>query len=121
MPEDAIAAYDRAWNTPDATERIELLRQSLTPDAELVDPSAGRIRGYEAISARIGGFGERYPGAQVTITSTIDEHNGCARYAWSITDPDHNPLLHGIDIVDRAEDQRLNRVVMFFGDLPPAG
>ena len=118
MPDDAIAAYDQAWNAPDAATRTALLRQSLTPDAELVDPLAGRIRGYDAISARIGGFGDRYPGARVSITSNIDEHNGFARYSWTISDRDDKPLLHGIDVVEHADDHRLQRVVMFFGDMP---
>ena len=121
MSDDAIAKYDQAWNAADAETRLALLRQSLAPDAELIDPQAGRIRGHEAINARIAGFAERFPGSRVAITSGIDEHNGVGRYAWTITDKDGTPLLNGIDVVDRAEDGRLERVVMFFGELPPAG
>lgn len=117
MIDELIATYDRAWNAPDADTRIALLRRCLTDDAELVDPQAGRLRGREAISARIGGFADRFPGARVTITSEVDEHNGFARYSWTITDRENQPILRGLDVVERADDQRLRRVIMFFGEL----
>lgn len=117
MIDKLIAAYDRAWNEPDADTRIALLRSCLTEGAELVDPQSGPIRGREAISARIGGFADRFPGARVTITSDVDEHNGFARYSWTITDRDDQPILRGLDVVERADDQRLRRVIMFFGEL----
>ena len=117
MIDEAISAYDEAWNAPDAATRSSLLRQGMTPGAELIDPQAGRMRGYDEISARIRGFGSRFPGARVSITSRVDEHNGFARYSWTIVDAAGKALLRGIDVVERADDQRLKRVVMFFGDL----
>ncbi len=117
MLDEVLATYDAAWNEPDSAERGRLLERSLTEDAELVDPS-GRWHGRQAIDERIAGFSERFPGASVTITSGIDEHHGIARYAWTITAADGNTILDGIDVVERAEDDRLRRVVMFFGALP---
>jgi hypothetical protein len=103
----------------DAAERARLLTRSLTEDAELVD-SSGRFQGRQAIDQRMAGFGGRFPGARVTISSGIDEHNGFARYAWTIRAPDGATVLEGIDVVERGEENRLRRVVMFFGPLPPA-
>ena len=80
MFDDVLAAYDAAWNEPDAAKRAQLLARSLTEDAELVEPS-GRFQGRESVNERIAGFSERFPGARVTITSGIDEHNGFSRYA----------------------------------------
>ena len=97
--------------------RAKLLEQSLTPDAELVDPTGGRIRGRDAIGRRIGDFGERFPGARVAISGDVDEHNGFARYAWTISDAEGKALREGIDVVERADDGRLRRVVMFFDQL----
>jgi SnoaL-like domain len=114
-----LAAYDAAWNESNVAERARLLARSLTDDAELVEPS-GRFRGRQAVDERIAGFSERFPGARVTITSGIDEHHGFARYAWSIGAADGEAILEGIDIVERGEDNRLRRVVMFFGPLPQA-
>jgi hypothetical protein len=66
------------------------------------------------------GFGERFPGARVRITSGIDEHHGFARYAWTITDQNDRTILEGIDVVQRTDTGLISRVIMFFGPLPPA-
>ena len=119
MLDDVLAAYDAAWNQSDATERARLLARALTEDGELVDPS-GRYQGRQAILDRMAGFSDRFPGARVTITSGVDEHHGFARYGWSVTGVDGETILEGVDVVQRAEDARLRRVVMFFGSLPQA-
>ncbi len=121
MLDDVLAAYDSAWNEPDAAARAQLLARSLTDDAELVDPTSGRFTGRDAINDRIAGFSDRFPGARLTLTSGVDEHNGFARYAWAITGADGSLILEGIDVVERGDDERLRRVVMFFGPLPEAG
>jgi hypothetical protein len=118
VPEDAIVIYDQAWNAADSATRTRLLEQSLTADAELVDPLGGRIRGRDAINERIAGFTDRFPGARVTITSGVDEHNGFARYAWTISASDGSTILDGIDVVTRADDEHIKQIVMFFGALP---
>lgn len=119
--DEVLAAFDAAWNERDPAARARLLERSLAPDAQLVDPSAGCFNGREAIDRRIAGLDERLPGARVAITSGVDEHNGYGRYAWTITDGAGNEIVEGIDVVERADDHRLKRVIMFFGPLPPAG
>lgn len=128
MPEQAaeelsvdpiIQMYDEAWNTSDVAERRRLLDEALTEDCELVEPR-GRFCGRDAIIDRITGFAERFPGATVDITSKVDEHNGVGRYGWKIVNRDGSELLRGIDVVERATDGRLRRVVMFFGELEPS-
>jgi hypothetical protein len=118
--DDVLAAYDAAWNEPDHAARAQLLARSLTEGAELVDPTSGRFTGRDAINDRIAGFSERFPGARLTLTSGVDEHNGYARYAWAIHAADASLMLEGIDIVERDEDNRLRRIIMFFGPLPAA-
>ena len=113
-----ISAYDRAWNVSGLDERRQALEASLTDDCELVEPR-GRFAGREAILERITGFAGRFPGARVDITTAVDEHNGVARYGWTIVDRDGALILDGIDVVERAADGRLQRVVMFFGPLAP--
>ncbi len=115
--EDVIAAYDHAWNERDPSERQRLLELSWMDDGELVEPQ-GRFRSREAIRERLAAFTDRFPGARVDITSGIDEHHGFLRYGWTITGADGATLLEGIDVCERAEDGRLQRVVMFFGPLP---
>lgn len=57
----------------------------------MLDPRSGRFEGRDAISERIAGFGARFPGARLTLTSGVGEHNGFARYGWAINGP-ANPL-----------------------------
>ena len=121
MVDPQISAYDEAWNAPDDNMRRRLLEDALTADAELVDPTAGRFRGREAIHQRLAGFAARFPGASVGITSGVDEHNGFARYTWTITSADGKTILDGLDVLERADDGRIKRVTMFFGPLPPCG
>lgn len=113
---DAIASYDEAWNEPDADARRSLLEDALTDDCELIDPN-GRYAGRAAVLERIAGFTERFPGAQVTITTNVDAHHGFARYGWQIVDAHGALVLEGIDVVESAADGKLQRITMFFGAL----
>jgi hypothetical protein len=114
--DSVIEKYDQAWNASEVDQRRRLLDAALTDDCEMVEPR-GRFVGRDAILERITGFADRFPGATVEITTNVDEHNGFARYGWKITDREGEPLLEGIDVIERAADGRLGRVVMFFGDL----
>lgn len=114
-----IEQYDKAWNASDSGARRGHLEAALTDDCELVDPR-GRFVGRQAVFERISGFSDRFPGARVDITTEVDEHNGFARYGWTIVDRQGNFVLDGIDVVERGADGRLRRVVMFFGALEPA-
>ena len=116
--DEVLDSYARAWNEPDGDERRRLLETALTADAELAEPR-GRFQGREAIVERISGFHERFPGARVETTTGVDEHNGLARYGWTIFGGDGQTMLEGIDVCQRAEDGRLRLVAMFFGPLPP--
>ncbi len=113
-----IAQYDKAWNTSEEDERRRLLDAALTDDCEMIEPR-GHFSGRDAIYERITGFSRRFPRARVDITTDVDEHNGFARYGWEIIDPEGGLLLDGIDVVERAADGRLRKVVMFFGTLEP--
>ena len=44
-------------------------------------------------------------------------YNGFARYGWKIVDGGGSEILRGVDVVERATDGRLRRIVMFFGEL----
>lgn len=113
---EVIDAYDHAWNARSNDERRQLLATALTDDCEMVEP-IGHYSGREAIVERLTGFSERFPGARVDITTQVDQHHRFARYGWTIVDSDGRQILEGIDVVEIAEDGRLQRIVMFFGTL----
>jgi hypothetical protein len=117
--DEIIETYDQAWNSSELAERQRLLEAALTDDCEMLEPR-GRFAGRQAILERISGFSERFPGARVDITTNVDEHNGFARYGWTIVDRDGTVLLDGLDVVQRGADGRLCRVVMFFETLKSA-
>jgi hypothetical protein len=116
---DPITMYADAWNASDASERRRLLEGALTEDCELIEPR-GRFAGRDAIFERLTGFSDRFPGATVDNTTRVDEHNGFARYGWKIVGRDGSVLLEGLDVVARGADDRIERVVRFFGVLDPA-
>jgi hypothetical protein len=113
---EVVQAYQRAWNAEGAEERHRLLELSLAEDAELVQPN-GRTVGRDAITERISGLGERWPGAHTQVASGTDEHHGFVRYSWNLRTGD-SIVLTGFDVGELAPDGRLRRVVQFFGPFP---
>lgn len=116
--DEVLDAYDRAWNEPETNARRRLLETALADGCEMIEPR-GRFVGREAILERLKGFSDRFPGARVEVTTNVDDHNDFARYGWAILDPHGATLLKGIDVVQRGPDNRLRRIVMFFGELHP--
>jgi hypothetical protein len=115
-----LADYFAAWNESDAGERERLLQQSLSDDAELVDP-LGRWHGVDGVSNRIARYQSIAPGTRVVPGSGVDAHNHVERYAWKIVDPTGNEIMEGLDVTERDPAGRLHRIVMFHGPLPAVG
>jgi hypothetical protein len=112
-----LAAYFAAWNETNSGERMRLLRQSLSEDAELVDP-LGRWQGTARISERIAQYHASAPGTKVVPGSGVDRHNDVERYAWKIVDPAGNEIMEGLDVTERDGAGRLHHITMFHGPLP---
>jgi len=117
--DEVIDAYFQAWNETDAARRQALLEQSITPEAELIDPT-GRWRGIKGVSERIGKYLSSAPDTRVVPSSGLDAHHDVGRYSWSVVDADGHEIIGGLDVVERAQDGRLARVAMFHGPLPSA-
>ena len=49
----------------------------------------------------------------------VDEHNGFGRYRWTVVDREGTEFLRATDLVERAADGRLRRILVFFGELEP--
>jgi hypothetical protein len=113
-----LADYFAAWNETNPIQRVELLKRSVTEDAELIDPN-GRWHGFVGLSERIANYHAAAPGATVVAASGVDVHNGIERYAWKILDTSGTELMEGLDVAERDPAGRLQRIVMFHGPLPP--
>ena len=103
-----LVDYFAAWNETDRERRGDLLRRSVSNDAELIDP-AGRWSGADGLCERIANYHAAAPGTTVVPASGIDTHNGIERYAWKIVDRGGTEVMEGLDITERDADGRLQR------------
>jgi hypothetical protein len=117
--DEVLQAYFDAWNEPDPDKRARLLGCCLTEAAEQLDP-IGRWRGIDGFVERIGRYHEAAPGTRIVPASGVDAHNHVSRYAWQVVNEEGASILEGLDVVERANDGRLKRVLMFYGPLPAA-
>ena len=116
--DELLATYFAAWNEPDSEQRRGALERAVIPDVELVDPT-GRWQGVAGLVDRIGNYQASAPGTRVVLGSGVDAHNDVIRYGWRIVDGQGRELMQGIDVAERAGDERLRRILMFHGPLPP--
>ena len=112
---EIVNVYVAAWNEPDEGKRRQLLERAWTDEGTYTDPQSSAA-GRDALVALIGAFRQRFQGARTELRSTVDEHHGLLRFAWSIVGPG-GPVMEGMDFGELAEDGRLRRIVGFFGPL----
>jgi hypothetical protein len=108
-----IDEYFEAWNEPDSDRRRDLLARSVSAGVELVHPTFGRSDGIDALSGHIASYQAALPNSRVVLTSAIDRHNQLARYAWQVVDAGGQAVIAGIDVVELADDGRLERILLF--------
>ena len=81
------------------------------------------VVGVEGMAELVLGMAERYPGFALQATSGLDTHHGVGRFSWLMTAPDpivaagvnYGRELPGLDFVEFAPDNRISRIVGFFG------
>ncbi len=117
--QEIVATYGAAWNEPDPARRKALLEKAWAADGTYTDPMA-EIAGREALIELISQFQKQMPGAQIVLTSGIDEHHKRIRFGWRVAAPDGATRMEGIDIGQLDEDGRLRSIVGFWGSPPPA-
>jgi hypothetical protein len=113
---ERVATYGAAWGAEES-ERRRLLEAAWADDGVYADPM-GRAEGREALVAHIAGFQAQFPGHEIVMTSGVDEHSGCFRFAWALADADGTTVMEGIDFGEVAPDGRISRITGFFGPLP---
>lgn len=116
---EVIGAYGEAWTEPDPARRAELLERAWADDGVYCDPTT-TVSGRAAMERHIAGFGARLPGCTIVVTSAIDAHDGYARFGWEIRDGSGAAVGEGTDFAVLGPDGRIQRIVGFFGPLPPA-
>lgn len=111
--------YVAAWAETDESRRRELIEQVWAERGEYLAPTTDALVGREALSGRISGFQQRFPGNRIVMTSGIDGHHDRLRYSWAWLDGEGKLVLEGLDIGEIGPDSRLTRVTEYFGPLPP--
>jgi len=115
--EQIIDLYAAAWGEADADRRLDMLRQTLAPDATYTDPTV-HAAGLEALNRHITGVLAKRPGARVVRTSAVDAHHDMARFTWHVELADGTTRPPGIDFVDvDPASCRMTRIIGFFGPL----
>lgn len=112
----AIDRYCAAWNEPDRSKRLAILAQAVTQDVRYVDPTV-EVSGLNALATHIDAVFARYPGSTIVRTTRIDRHHGIARFGWKKVLADGSSLADSIDLVEFRDDEKISRIVGFFGPL----
>lgn len=115
---ELIDAYCQVWCEPDPHKRAQGLASVWAPDASYTDPTV-HATGAAELLAHIAKVIARRPGARVLRTSAVDTHHGWVRFAWRVVEADGTLLPEGIDLVQLSGDGQIQRIIGFFGALPP--
>ena len=107
-----------AWNEPDPTKVRDHLEKALAPEVHFVDPSID-IVGIDAVEADVHRVHEQAPGAVYSRTSDVDGHHNHHRHHWAIH-LDGELLLAGFDVTITDDEDRVEKVIGFFGPLDPS-
>ena len=113
-----VDAWLAAYGEPDDAARAAAVERLWAPDGHLFDPPFAAA-GHDEITGATGAVQQQFPGHRFARTTGVDAHHGIARYGWQLVGPDGAVAVAGLDVCVVGEDGRLNRVVGFFGDLPP--
>ena len=113
-----LKPYLEAFTEPDPARRLELLAKGLTPDAEICGPT--RIfTGYAEISEKIVGFQKNWPECRLVLISGVVCFGNAGHIAKAIVNSKGSVLASGHSVVELAPDDRIRRVLAFWGP-PPA-
>lgn len=116
-PREVVVAYGAAWNEPDEAKRSALLGQAFAEDGTYRDPTASAT-GRPALVAHIGGFQAMFPGRSIDFASGVDVTEAGIRWSWVMRNGDQGEM-EGMDFAELASDGRIQRIIGFFGPMPP--
>ncbi|MCK2244530.1 MULTISPECIES: nuclear transport factor 2 family protein [unclassified Crossiella] len=121
--QQAIAEYAAAWSGNDAETIAAAFARCWAPAGTYTDTVTDTVVGVEGMVQLILGMRAQYPGFTLRPTSALDTHHNVGRFSWLMTSPepivaagvDYGRELPGVDFVEFAPDNRITRIVGFFG------
>ncbi|MFF4099128.1 hypothetical protein [Streptomyces sp. NPDC001903] len=119
----AIADYAAAWSADGAEAIAAALARCWTEESTYIDPVTDTVVGIKGMVELILGTAERFPGYALRATGGLDTHHGVGAFSWLMTAPepmvvagvDYGRELPGRDFVEFTPDDRIARIVGFFG------
>ena len=113
-----VSRYYAAWNESDEGRRIQMLESIWARDGVYLDPTV-QLSGLSALVAHIGAVLAHHPGSRIVMTSDVDAHHGMLRFGWRRVRRDGTMLPESIDLAELSDWGGLQRIISFFGPLPP--
>jgi hypothetical protein len=108
--------YIAMWNEEDAAARRTLIEEAWATDGSYRDPLLS-ADGHAALSEMVQTVHAHYPGQRFTRTTAVDEHNGFARFGWSLGPEEGPATVTGLDVAELTPEGKLRHITGFFGDL----
>lgn len=107
-----VNTYIAMWNETDPDRRRELVAQTVTDDADYIDPLMAGA-GVDGISTMIGGAQGQFPGHRFTLIAGPDSHHDRLRFTWSLAADGAAPAAVGVDFATLAPDGRMRSITGF--------
>lgn len=104
--------YTLSWSESDASERLKLFEQSLSPDCVYIDPLI-QTNGYEQLSGYMIELHKMVPRVQF-ITTAFSSHHDRSLAQWNMLDANGNVLSQGASYGLYGIDGRLIQMTGFY-------
>ena len=105
------------WSEHDLDAIRSHLDLAVSEDCLGIDPQNAH-QGRDALEKNVRAFRTHFPTAVVSLASQVDSHHQRHRYAWEIEINGHT-LITGMDVTTINNNDLIERVDGFFGDLKP--
>lgn len=104
--------YTKSWSETDASKRLKLFEQCLSPDCAYTDPLT-QATGYSPLSGYMSGLQKKVPGVRFVTTDFKDHHDQSLTH-WNMVDGKGNVLAQGASYGRYGVDGRLKQMTGFF-------
>jgi hypothetical protein len=122
----AVGSYERAWTLPAEHDIRDELEHCWTARSTHVNPFTDTVRGINGLTRLILDFPVMFPGAAFRA-GPPDLHHDVARFAWQLRSTarirtlgrDFGYSVEGLDYVEFDKQNKIRKVVAFYGVLAP--
>lgn len=115
---DIWEAYTKSWSVADASKRLQLFEECLSPDCVYTDPIT-RATGYDQLSRYMADLHKHVPGVTF-VTTDFKSHHDRSLTHWNMVSGSGEILSQGASYGVYGTDGRLTQMAGFF-ELPGGG